>query len=222
MKSLVKITSITPITPDVVQIITTKPAEVTFAPGQAADLAINEPGWEDMLRPFTFTSLQDDDFLEFTIKTYPDHHGVTAHLLTLAAGDELFLHDPFGDISYRGEGIFIAGGAGITPFIAIFKQLKRTHKIGNNKLIFGNKTRADIIHETEFTRLLGDNFINVLSAEDYEGYLHGHIDSSIIAAQINNQDGYFYVCGPEAMMKSVDEQLKSLNINEDRIIKEAY
>jgi ferredoxin-NADP reductase len=54
----------------------------------------------------------------------------------LHAGDELILHDIWGAIHYKGEGTFIAGGAGVTPFIAIFRQLQKDGKIGNNKLIF--------------------------------------------------------------------------------------
>jgi len=44
--------------------------------------------------------------------------------LKLVKEDELILHDVFGAISYMGEGVFIAGGAGITPFISIFRYLK--------------------------------------------------------------------------------------------------
>jgi ferredoxin-NADP reductase len=41
----------------------------------------------------------------------------------------------FGAIEYKGEGVFIAGGAGVTPFIAILRQLQAENKIANNKLI---------------------------------------------------------------------------------------
>lgn len=103
--------------------------------------------------------------LNFTIKTYPSRNGVTNQLLSLDKGGELILHGVFGDISYQGEGMFIAGGAGVTPFIAILKYLARKKAVGNNKLIFANKTRADIILKNEFQMLLGANFIYTLSRE---------------------------------------------------------
>ena len=96
-------------------------------------------------RPFTFTCLPNDDYLEFTIKTYPSHKGVTNELLQLKQEDELILHDVFGAIAYKGEGVFIAGGAGVTPFISIFRFLRSKNEIGGNKLIFANKRKADII-----------------------------------------------------------------------------
>ena len=62
---------------------------------------------------------------------------VTNELGKLVVGDELILHSVFGAINYFGEGLFIAGGAGVTPFIAIFRQLKRQDILGNNTLLFG-------------------------------------------------------------------------------------
>ncbi|MBX7203342.1 MAG: flavodoxin reductase, partial [Bacteroidia bacterium] len=147
MKQVVKIIKIENLTHDVIRVVAEKPVGLKFLPGQAIDISINKNGWENELRAFTFTSLPDDKNIEFTIKTYPEHQGVTAQLASAISGDELILHDVFGDIHYKGEGLFIAGGAGVTPFIAILKHLEKENKIGNNKLLFANKTKADIILE---------------------------------------------------------------------------
>src|ERR1035437_8185178 len=72
-----------------------KPDSYKFKPGQATDIVINLPAWKEERRPFTFTSLNDWDNLEFTIKIYDDHNGVTNELGKLRAGDELILHDVF-------------------------------------------------------------------------------------------------------------------------------
>ena len=161
---ILKIESIDNVTHDVLRIITNKPEKFGFVPGQAANIAINKSGWVKEERPFTFTSLPAINSLEFTIKTYPEQESVTNELLQLKQDDELVLHDVFGAITYKGEGVFIAGGAGITPFISIFRNLKAKNEIGNNMLVFANKTKADIILENEFKELLGDSFINILYA----------------------------------------------------------
>jgi len=155
------------------QIVTKKPEEYNFTPGQATEVSINKPNWKEKKNPFTFTCLPEDDFLEFSIKIYPEHKGVTNELLKLKKDDELILHEAFGAISYKGEGVFIAGGSGVTPFIAIFRNLHKKNGISNNKLIFANKMKADILLEHEFTDLLGKNFINILSDEKAEGYANG-------------------------------------------------
>ncbi len=218
----VKIMAITPLTHDVLKIVAEKPAGLHYQPGQAVDLSINKENWEEQLRAFTFTSLPDDPYIEFTIKTYPAHNGVTGQLLTLRQGDELLIHDVFGDIVYKGEGVFIAGGAGVTPFIAILKQLEKENKLGHNKLIFANKTQADIILHEEFTRLLGPNFINILSGEKIENYEHGYISEELIKKHTDDRSRYFYLCGPDPMMEAVEKHLSALGIDNNLVVKEGF
>lgn len=214
---LVKIKSIKHITHDVLQIVTEKPQKYSFNPGQATEIAINKNGWKDEKRPFTFTSLPENDNLEFTIKTYPSHKGVTNELLQLKKDDELILHDVFGAIAYKGEGVFIAGGAGVTPFICIFRYLQSKNEIGNNKLIFANKTTDDIILALEFKKFLCGNFINILSDEKTEEYAHGQITEDFLKANITDFDKQFYVCGPPEMMEAIEEQLSNLGINKKAV-----
>jgi ferredoxin-NADP reductase len=219
---IVKINSIKHITHDVLQIVTEKPQKHTFTPGQATEVSINKSGWKDEKRPFTFTSLPDSDFLEFTIKTYPSHKGVTNEILKLKTKEELILHDIFGAIAYKGEGIFIAGGAGITPFISIFRYLQSKNETGNNKLIFANKTKDDIILAPEFEKLLGKNFINILSDEKADGYTHGQITEGFLKAYISNSTKNVYICGPPPMMDAIEKQLIHLKIDKKHIIKEVF
>ncbi len=229
----VKIRSIKKTTHDVLQIVTEKPPQFDFTPGQATEISINKDGWKEDKRPFTFTCLPENDWLEFTIKTYPSHKGVTNQLLELKRDDELILHDVFGTIAYKGEGVFIAGGAGITPFISIFRSLASKKEIGNNKLIFANKTKADIILEEEFKELLGDNFINILADEKLPGYANGQITEDFIKAntglpspEATPAEGrihkLFYLCGPPPMMDAVEKQLGNLRVDEKSIVKEAF
>jgi ferredoxin-NADP reductase len=219
---IIKINSIEKITHDVLKIITEKPLGYIFTPGQATEISINKNGWKDKKNPFTFTCLPDNDYLEFTIKTYPSHKSVTNELLQLKINDELILHEIFGAISYKGEGVFIAGGAGVTPFISIFRYLQSKNEIGNNKLIFANKTKSDIILEEEFKKLLGNNFINILSDEKVNGYSNGQITEDFIKVNSGGINKMFYVCGPPPMMDAIETMLTNLHVNEKSIIKEAF
>ena len=207
---IVKIISIEPVTHNVKHFKLEKPKDYQFIPGQATEIAINKDKWKNERRPFTFTSLNEWEHLEFTIKIYSDHDGVTNQLGQLKAGDELLLHDIWGAIHYTNEGSFIAGGAGVTPFIAIFRQLQKDRKLGNNKLIFSNKTYRDIILKDEFAAMLGNNFINTLTEEEVPGYDHHRIDEEYLKKKIKDFNQQFYICGPDAMVKGVQEILKNL------------
>src|SRR4030095_4817221 len=162
----------------------TKPENFSFTPGQATDLSLNKEGWKENRHPFTFTSLPDENYLEFTIKIYDNPQGLTHHLDSVRAGDEFEISDAWGAIEYKGEGVFIAGGAGVTPFIAIFRHLHQQNKIGNNQLIFSNRTLKDIILKEEFEKMLGLNFINIITGENSEAYMHGRIDETFLQQNI--------------------------------------
>ena len=140
----------------------------------------------------------------------------------LKAGDELILHDIFGAIDYKGEGVFIAGGAGVTPFIAILRQLQKEGKLGNNKLIFSNKTSKDIILKDEFEKMLGDNFINILTDEKTGKYDNRKIDANYLKEKIKNLSQYFYICGPDAMIESISKDLQQLGVDKDKIVIEQF
>lgn len=212
----VKIIGIKKITHDVRQFRVEKPEGYSFVPGQATSVSVNTPELRKKRRPFTFTGLESDPFLEFIIKIYPSQ-GVTAELEKLKAGDELIIGNVWGAISYKGAGVFIAGGAGITPFIAIFRHLRAEGALEGNKLIFANRTRADIILESELKEMLGDAFINILSEEEEGGYASGFITGEFLRANVTPDDKNFYLCGPPPMMDSVKGHLSDLGIGENAI-----
>jgi ferredoxin-NADP reductase len=218
----VKIKTIDHITHDVLRIVTEKPLHYKFMPGQATEVSINKKGWQNEKRPFTFTCLPEDDYLEFTIKTYPSHHSVTNELMQLKKDDELILNDVFGTINYKGEGVFIAGGAGVTPFISILRNLHSKNEVGECKLIFANKTQGDIILEQELKEILGNNFINILSEEKVTGYENGIITMDFLQDNFGGINQYFYLCGPPPMIEFVEKQLQDLNVGEIHLIKEEF
>ena len=208
------------ITHNVLHFKTDKPEGYYFTPGQATELSISREGWKTEKRPFTFTSLPGEDHLEFTMKVYPSLEGVTKELPGLAKGDSFIVRDVWGTINYKGPGVFIAGGAGVTPFIAIFKDLAKKDALKGNKLLFANKTSRDIILKEEFEEWLGDNFINILSQEETSEYAFGHIHKKFLKEHIEDFSRHFYICGPPEFMETVEAALKELGMPEEKLVKE--
>lgn len=221
MAHTLRIIDIQKVTHDVKQFTLEKPEGFKFEPGQATEVAIDKEGWRDEKRPFTFTSLNEDDFLQFVIKIYPEHEGVTNQIGKLKVGDFLIVDELWGTIQYKGEGVFLAGGAGVTPFIAIFRDLHKKGEIGNNKLIFSNKTEEDIILKEEFEEILGDQFINVITDEEPTGdhiFLDGFIDKEFLASEIDDFDQPFYVCGPGPFNDALMGYLEDLGANPEALV----
>ena len=207
------------VTHDVKRLLVSRPPGFTFEPGQGVELAINRPQWQDEGRPFTPTGLVDDKVLEFTIKRYPAHEGVTRELHTLTPGAELLMSEPFGTISYRGPGVFLAGGAGITPFIAILRAQARESGLDAHALIFSNKTPADIICEKELRHYLGERCtLTCTDAAQVPGYEHRRVDKAYLAEKIEHFDQNFYVCGPPGFMDAVTAALQDLGAEPQSLV----
>lgn len=218
-KHIVKIRHAEYVTYNVRRFTLDKPVGYTFKSGQATDVSINKPGQEEELRPFTFTCLNTDNYLEFTIKIYTDHDGVTNKLGKLNIGDELILHDVWGAINYKGPGLFIAGGAGLTPFISILRQLKKDGQLEGQTLLFANKTEDDIIIKDELDEMLGDRHIDIIS-EPRSGKEGQRIDKELLSKYVDESDKYYYVCGPDEFVNDIKNDLIELGVSKEKVIVE--
>ena len=218
METIIRILSAEYITHDVRQFRLERPEGFTFKPGQATELSIDKGEWKDRRNPFTFTSLKDDPYVEFTIKIYPERQGVTNQLSLLNPGDTMILREPWGAIEYQGPGYFIAGGAGITPFISILRNLKHEGSVGDNKLFFSNKTDKDIILADELKVILGENAHFTITRQKDSQYDQRRIDENFLKAEVNDFSKHFYVCGPDPMVVALTETLKKLGVSADTIV----
>ncbi|MFV1917069.1 MAG: FAD-binding oxidoreductase [Patescibacteria group bacterium] len=224
MAKIVKILTTEFVTHDVKRFVLEKPKGYKFIPGQATDVAINKLKWKKKTHPFTFTSLNEDPDLEFTIKEYPlklypDHKGMTEMLHQLKVGDELIVGEPWGTINYKGPGVFIAGGVGITPFISILRDLKEKNKLSGNKLIFSNKTKDDMILEEEFRKMFNpDDLILTLTREKVAGFESGRVDEAFLKKYVKDFHQNFYICGPKPMVAGLKETLANFGAKTDSIV----
>jgi len=229
MDHTVKLLATRQVTHDVKEFRVEKPNGYHFVPGQATDVSVNRPEWKDNKHPFTFTGLNDDAWLQFTIKGYPERHGMTELLHQLNPGEEIIIGDVWGAIEYRGPGIFLAGGAGITPFLAIFRQLHKDGQMAGNTLYFSNKTTADIIEREELLKILGVRANFLLTREKQagdgehgspgqRGYFHGRIDKHFLEEQISDFHQPFYICGPDEMVQELSQTLNALGAKPEGLV----
>lgn len=195
-----------------------KPEDFQYTPGQSALISIDIPGWEDRIKPYTFTSLQHWDFLELIIKIYETSEGLTSQFSKLKPGDNLIVHDIFGTIKYKGPGVFIAGGTGITPFIAIFRALYHSGNLGDVALLYSNKTKDDIILHEELVKMLGPAYKNVFTRDGVIGFRERRIDRKFLIETIGNFNARFYVCGPKLFTEEVCEALVSLGADPEYLV----
>lgn len=209
------------ITPDVKRFVVTKPAGLTFLPGQGCMLAIDQDVWRDMWRPFTFTSLPEARTLEFIVKIYDERQGVTRMMGLLRKDDKLLVKDVFGTITYKGPGTFFAAGAGITPFIPIFRDLYKKKTLGDCTLIYSNKTVYDVILDRELSKMLGKRYLNIFTRQHVVGFQERRIDRDLLVTLVQNFDRYFYICGPQAFVDNINGMLIALGASAESLVFES-
>lgn len=195
-----------------------RPYGFKFEPGQAIDLSIDQKGYELDVAPFTITNTNDNSFLELYIKISPNRDSLSYGLASLNTGAVLQITEPWDTYKYQGSGVFIAAGTGIMPFLPILKSLVTDSKIlKDHKLIYANKRQKDILFKNQLTRLLGKNYINILSASKARDMISGRVDLPFLKEQIKNFNQHFYICGPKKFEGDVRKYLIQLGVKKGYI-----
>ena len=217
MEHKVKIADKKQLTHDVIQFTLEKPEGFSYTAGQAIEATLDDPKFKGDWAPFTLTSLNRDSFLQFTIKIYADHNGMTRALSELNIGGSFIITDPWDSFINRGPGVFIAGGTGVTPFIALLRQMYVDDIVGNSILLFSNKTEDDIFLADEFKKILGDNFINVITRDKKSPFYQGRIDKKLLKKYVSNFHQPFYLCGPNNFANDIKGTLIELGAGEELV-----
>ncbi len=205
------------ITPDTKRFLTSKPKGFVFQPGQALLLSIDLPEYRDIVRPYSITSLNNVDYLEFIIKSYPDGT-FTKKVTSLNAGDKFLVHGEVSGIKFRGPGIFIAAGSGITGFISIIRALNASKNMRNVGLLYSVQTPQDVILGAEFKEMFGNNFVPVFTKYKVIGFGEARMDKKYLVDTIGSFDQLFYIAGPTSFVQDISKYLIELGAESEHII----
>ena len=201
-----------------------KPVKVESMPpfltGQYVTLAVNIDG-RTFKRPYSISSAPNSlEMYRITVKKEP--HGIVSTYLfhECEVGNTFNLLGPFGHFTYQPlrdskDVVFLAGGSGITPFMAFLQDQKFLEKIHSLTLFYGAKSEFDLIFKKEIDEVCSKNkkvkVIYVLSEQKRNDYAYGFIDEEKIL-----QEGFanksFFVSGPLKMYFSLDDIFKKLDI----------
>ena len=165
-----------------------------------------------------------------TVKTNPNN-GFAADwiLANWKQGDEVVISGGEGFMYYEelrdGKNVVaLAGGVGITPYIAMARAIRDGVEDFNLTVIFNSRTEDSILFKKEFDEICAATdkvkIVHVLSREEKEGYEHGHITAELIK-KYAPETYAVYICGPENMYKAALEEVKKLGVKENRVRHEA-
>ena len=199
-----------------------------YVPGQFMIIEFVREGKVLEPHPFTISSSPTRDELCISVKSVGDF---TATIRHTKVGDLVYIRAPYGVFSflnYDAENlVFIAGGIGVTPFRSMLEYVCDMKLEKNVALIWGNKTESDTPFKDEMEKMVAEmpslKVIHVMSEQDdWEGET-GFIDTGIIRKYVSDiHNAEFFLCGPPAMMILLEEALRELGVQKDRIHSERF
>lgn len=197
-------------------------AGADFLPGQYAILHL-APG---LRRAYSMCNLPDGTHLQIISKRYQGGAGSTA-LAAMTPGESLTIEAPFGNCTLKprpGRKIFIAGGTGISPILALARQAAQeaVDFEAPVDVIYCARRAADLAAGDELAAAVGQirgaRYHPVLE-EDPEGRaaLTGRAPEAITAMEFDPAATEFYVAGPPVMVNAVKAQLKEAGVPITRV-----
>ena len=139
-------------------------------------------------------------------------------------GTELWMGEPSGDFCHdsirdRNHVLAVAGGSGVTPFLSMMKAIREGSEDFRLTLVYGARTIAHIPFDPEEFRGENVDVVVVLSEEEAEGFRHGFITADLLKEYIDD-DTSIFMCGPDAMYRFVQGELKDLGFDPSKIRQE--
>ena len=184
--------------------------KIKSRPGSFAFLSIARTGLREP-HPFTISQARDDGTIQFSIRGLGDF---TRRLREEAqVGDEITIEGGYGKFDYRrgsDKQIWVAGGIGITPFLAFCDDLKEDCKhvvhlyycVGKSDEVVG-LDRIDAAAERS------DKFqYTIHVSADAGRFSAKHI---IESASINPNASSLWFCGPAPMREAIIKDLKKID-----------
>ncbi|MCA3649352.1 MAG: ring-hydroxylating dioxygenase ferredoxin reductase family protein [Methylobacterium sp.] len=181
--------------------------QLSYLPGQYVNVSV--PG-TSQTRSYSFSSMPREGVVEFLVRNIPN--GLMSSYLAGSArpGDALTLTGPIGSFYLRDVTrplLFLAGGTGLAPFLAMLESLRHKETGQPIHMIYGVTNDADLVELDKLAAFAaaipGFTYVTVVadpaSTHERKGYVTHHLPDAALHG--GNLD--LYLCGPPPMVDAV-------------------
>jgi ring-1,2-phenylacetyl-CoA epoxidase subunit PaaE len=229
-------------TPDSVRLALAVPAEVRaefeFLPGQHLPMQIELDG-KPVRRTYSICSAPGDWPLEIGVRVQPG--GMFSEYVKndLQVGDQLDVMPPFGQFHANIDPVAaktylaLAAGSGITPILSIVRTILEQEPASNVVLFYGNRRQQTTMFiddlyalKNRFPERLQLYFLFSQEEQEFDIF-SGRIDANKVPELYQAfcggmQPDEAFICGPDTMIDTASDALKSLGMDEASIHIERY
>ena len=207
-----------------------KPAGFSHEAGQNAIFTLVESPTMDAAgpsRPFTIASAPHEP--ELMIATRMRDSAFKRHLGAAAIGTRVHLDGPAGIMVLHEDAsrpaVFLAGGIGITPFLAMARDAAKRELPHNIVLFYSNRRPQDAAFLTELERMRRPNFrliSTMTAAPDWRGERR-LISRQLLAGHLPDlRAPVYYFAGPPGMTMAMQGMLAELGVAEEDMRSEEF
>ena len=207
------------------------PSGFTYKAGQHISLTLISPTETDAegnSRKFTVASAPHEP--EIMVVTRMRDTAFKRTLKNLPIGTTLSMTGPVGDMTLHADAtrpaIFIAGGIGITPFLAMLRHAANVHLANPITLFYSNRRPEDSAFLSELRSLKNSNTNFYLvatmtsmhdSKQVWKGET-GYINEAMLRHHLPDLlTPIYYIAGPTAMVAGVKEMLAKIGVSQQDI-----
>lgn len=214
----------------------TKPAGFGFAAGQHVTLTLPDLApWDAKGAARTLTLASAPHDTDLMIATRVSESAFKRTLDALPVGTAVRLSGPSGEMTLHADAtrpaVFLAGGIGITPFLAMARHAAAARLPHRITLLYSNHQPKDAAFLDELRRLeeANPNFRLIATMTDTFGAGHawsgetGYIDADLIKRLVQDvRAPIYYFAGPPAMTSAMRDVLKTLGVADSDIRGEEF
>ncbi len=200
-----------------------------FEPGQFVELEV--PGTK-LMRAYSLANTPNwDGRLEFLIRLQ-EQGQFSAFLQQAVIGQSLLVHAPSGAFVLNKQSAnprcFIAGGTGLSPFLAMLQRAAEWGEDHPTQLFLGVNTEAEIMCQAELAAL--QQSLSHLAVQicvwkpvtDWSGFIGTPVDALRNYLQQHNSTQDIYLCGPPRLVAGASEIALDAGIDKARIYSERF
>ena len=168
-----------------------------WKPGAHIDLHIPTADGEELVRQYSLSGDPEDrTTYRVGILREVDGRGGSAAAHEIRKGDTLTVSWPRNNFRFveSGKYLFLAGGIGITPILAMIREAERAGR--DWQLVYGGRTRSSMAFAEELAAH-GDK-VQLVPQDEL-----GHLDLPGILGEAAD-DTLIYCCGPEGLLQAVE------------------
>jgi benzoate/toluate 1,2-dioxygenase reductase component len=181
---------------------------LTFLPGQYVNLVVPDTGGQK--RSYSFSSSPHAPAVSFLIRNTPNGLLPTYLRDKAEVGAPLEFTGPLGSFylrEIRRPSLFLAGGTGLAPFLAMLETVSHTGSKQPIHLIYGVTNDPDLVLverlETFAHRLPSFSFACCVADEKSTHPNKGYVTRYIEPGHMHGGDVDTYLCGPPPMVDAV-------------------